>query len=249
MLSFWSAPLISVVGGVFGMSKEHQRFLSINRCRQCDAVLRNALGIFTANFYAADGKRLTQWSGGPVRADIAACPKCGHRWRIYGASSLAPQSKIEALEVIETDRTEEFFGEDRRIIDNSKSSAQLTRNFSFSKEWSKSCHLEVEKAQGEGAELVVGAKDAAGIKLSAEEKVRQIYSISRDAKETCTEEVTCRVEPYAKVTIVVRWKRIWQLGFVDARQDGAPLRIPFQIAVGMTFDQQQIEEKDASAEQ
>jgi hypothetical protein len=226
------------------MSEEHQRFLNISRCRQCDAVLRTALGIVTANFYAADGRRLTVWSGAAFRADTAECPKCGHRWKMYGGSSVAPPSKIEVLEVTETDRSEEFFGEDRRVIDNSKSSAQLTRNFSFSKEWSKSCHLDVERAQGEGVELSIGAKDTAGVKLSAEEKVRQTYSVSQDAKETCTEEVSCQVEPRAKVTIVVRWKRIWQHGFVEALQDGAPLHIPFRIAVGMTFDQQQIEEVD-----
>jgi hypothetical protein len=81
-----------------------------------------------------------------------------------------------------------------------------------------------------------------GLKLSSEEKVRRANSLSQDTKETCTEEMSCEVAAYKKLTIAVHWKRIWQHGFVHASQKGTPLQIPFRVAVGMTFDQQQIDE-------
>jgi hypothetical protein len=38
---------------------------------------------------------------------------------------------MELHEIIETDRSEEFLGEDRRVIDNSRCSTSLTRHMSF----------------------------------------------------------------------------------------------------------------------
>ena len=42
-----------------------------------------------------------------------------------------PSSVMELHEIIETDRSEEFLGEDRRVIDNSRCSTSLTRHMSF----------------------------------------------------------------------------------------------------------------------
>ncbi len=69
------------------------------------------------------------------------------------------------------------------------------------------------------------------------------YSVSQDTRETCVEEVSCDVPAHTKLTIVVRWKRIWQHGLVQITQGGLTLRIPFRIAVAMTFDQEQIDQK------
>ncbi len=70
--------------------------------------------------------------------------------------------------------------------------------------------------------------------------------MSADTKETSTEDVSCQAPAFRKLTIVVRWKRIWQHGIVVAMRDREPLQIPFRVAVAVTFDQQQIEE-DGSA--
>lgn len=229
----------SAVGSIFSMSEEHRRFLEAGyKCQRCNARLGPApVGHSTTNYYAMDGRRLSAWLGGAVRADTVECPQCGHRWKLYGTSSVAPSSAIE--EIVETHRSEEFFGEDRRVIDNSKSSTQLTRNFSVSKQWSKSCQLDFERTQSDGAELTIGAKEVTGLKLSSEEKLRRTYTMSQDTSETCTEEVSCEVPAHKKVTIAVRWKRIWQHGFVRATRNGTPLQIPFRVAVGVNFDQQQ----------
>ena len=72
--------------------------------------------------------------------------------------------------------------------------------------------------------------------------MRRTYSVSEDTKETCREEVSCQVPAHTKLTVVVRWKRIWQHGLVQTAQGAVSLDIPFRVAVGLTFDQQQIDE-------
>ena len=238
-----SGSIGSGVMSVFGASEEHRRFMASGYCCQkCGARLMNLLGYMNVRFYAADGRKISQWTGGAVRADIAECPKCGFRWNTYGADAVHEPPPSETMEIIETERSEEFFGEDRRVIDNLRSSATPTRTFSFSKEWSKTFHVEIERAKGEGTDFSLGVKDAAALRMSSEKKLRHTYSVSEDSKESSSEDVSCQVPAHCKLTVVVRWKRIWQHGFVLVTRDALTLRIPFRLAVGVTFDQQQIEQ-------
>jgi hypothetical protein len=237
----------SVSAALFGMSEEHRQVLSSGwKCTHCNERLLNVFAAVTANFYATDGRKLSQWVGGGLRADLVECPKCGHRWKMYGDAAAVQPATTEVIEIIETARSEEFFGEDRRVIDNSRNSGTPTRSFSFTKEWSKTFHVEVERAKTGGTELNLGAKDTVALRLSSEEKLRRTYSVSADTKETSTEEVSCQVPAYRKLTVVVRWKRIWQHGIMVGTRDGVPLHVPFRVAVGVTFDQQQIEENGAA---
>ena len=230
----------TVDDALVGASEEHRRFMSSGfRCPKCDVRLTNALGNFTTNYFAADGSKLSQWTGGALRAETVGCPNCGHRWKRRGNSkTTAPVD--ESFEIIETVRSEEFLGEDRRIIDNSASAAGTMRKFAFTKEWSKSYRLEFEQARSAGAEFSLGASDA-GLKLSSENKLQSTYAVSRDTKETCAEEVSCEAPGRSILTIVVRWKRIWQHGYVEVSRPDAKIRIPFRVTVGMTFDQRQID--------
>src|SRR5947209_7006232 len=50
------------------------------------------------------------------------------------------------VELIETKRTEQPMGEDRKVIDNLNSSAPLQRKITTSKEWSQTITIEDEKA-------------------------------------------------------------------------------------------------------
>jgi DNA-directed RNA polymerase subunit RPC12/RpoP len=231
---------------------EHRRYFTNGfRCPRCEVRLLSALGRETAQYFSSDGSRkLGTWEKGlwPIKrlgGSTVECPKCGYRWAVLSATT--PPQTTEALDIVETDRSEEFFGEDRRVIDNSSSSIQVTRNFTFSKEWSKSFSLDFERATTDGLELTVGTKDTAALKLSSEEKLRRTYSLSQETKETVTEEVSCQVPPHTRTTVVVRWKRIWQHGLVHTEQSGVRLRIPFRLAVGLTFDQRQIDGEDTRA--
>ena len=121
LLDFQGA-IQSVVSGVLGDSEEQKRYLaSGGRCPRCDARLMNMFGIETTRYYSADGKQLAKLAAGAFRADSAQCPKCGHRWKTYGTSSAISAPAVRILGITETERSEEFFGEDRRVIDNSRS--------------------------------------------------------------------------------------------------------------------------------
>jgi hypothetical protein len=241
--------LVAVATPLYGWSDEHRQFLTGGyKCPTCHARLLNVMGCVTANFYTADGKNVSVWEAVVRRATTVECPKCGHLWKRCGANPVSAPYGIGLLGIVETDRGEEFLGEDRRVIDNTKSSSPLTRNFTFMKGWSKSCQVDLERVQANGAELNFCATAAIALKLSSEEKLRQNYAITLGSKETATKEVSCTVSGHQKLTVVVRWKRILQHGFIQATMIGLPLRIPFYIAVGVTIDQQQIEESDAATD-
>ncbi len=200
-------------------------------------------GVWKTKFYASDGRKLALLAYGALRAESLGCPSCGYRWKKYDKTSAAPAVSSE-IRIVETERSEEFFGENRRVIDNLGSSPPLTRSFSFSKEWSRTIHLEVERANSDGAELTLGAKDTAALRLNSEEKLRRTYSVSEDAKGTSSEDVSCQVQARQKLIVAVRWKRIWQHGFVWMTRDDITLKIPFHVVVGVTFDQRQTEESE-----
>ena len=250
MLNKFLGATRSALAGVLGISEEHKRFLaSEGMCPHCNARLVNTMGMPSVNYCAADGRRLSVWASltGALRAESVECTKCGQRWKMYAASAPAtPSTANDTLEIVETNQSEEFLREDRRVIDNSGSGTEVTRSITFTKEWTRSYRLDFERAEGGGAELTVGAKDVAGFRLTSEEKLRRTYSVSQDTKEVCSEEVSCRVPARTKLTILVQWKKIWQHGFVQKIGGGAAVRVPFRVAVGMTFDQKQIED-DAKA--
>lgn len=155
------------------------------------------------------------------------------------AKSLISESGIESA-VIETHRSEEKIGTERRVIDNSKSSASLSRRFTLSKEWFQAYKVDNEKSRVIRGELNVGIGSTLGVKSVAETKIRTQYSVSENIRQICTDEVTIEVPPKTALEILFQWKRIWQHGFVRVQDNQTDaVEIPFQIAVGITFDQMQ----------
>jgi len=237
----------SAMGAALGMSEEQRRFYADGyRCQACHTRLLNMLGAMTVEFLAADGRKLAAWAGGAFRADSAKCPQCGHLWKLYGNAASAPPM-AETITIVESDRSEEFIGEDRRVIDNSQSASTPTRTFSFSKEWSKTLVLEMEHATTGGATLTLGAKEVAALTASSEQKLRQTYSATESVRETSTEEVSCQAAAHQSLLVIVKWKRIWQHGYLTIEGREPMVRVPFRVVVGATFDQQQIDGTDAAA--
>jgi hypothetical protein len=178
------------------------------------------------------------------RVDSIECTKCEYRWKVRKSSATEPPiiEKEETIEIIETGRSEEFIGDERRTIDNSGSSSPLSRSLTFSKEKSRSYKIELEKARSSGGGLGISMPEIGSLKLNCERKISEAYSLSQESKETCTEEITCNVGPKTRLTIIVRWKRIWQNGIARRTTAERTTDIPFTVSVGLTFDQQQLEE-------
>jgi hypothetical protein len=155
-----------------------------------------------------------------------------------GTSPLAGAPKV--LEVVETARSEQPLGSEDRDIDNSQSDTTVTRSFKATKRWAQSCQVEFEKSRlsGQGGEVTI--PNVASLKGNVEETLRRQYSASSEEEQTFEEEVTVTVPPRTALHLVMDWKRIVQEGYVRLEHgDGRIVEVPFQVAVGVTFDQRQ----------
>ena len=235
--------LAAAPGTLAGWSDEHKQFYSSGyRCPQCNERLMSSLGTITVNFYSDKRELIPLWKMAVYRADFAGCPKCNYLWKVKGTNQPDAPRKFEILGIIETDRMEENIGTDKRTIDNSMSSVKLKRKFTISKQWAKTYSLEYEKVQVENSGLTIGI-DKLDIKTGFEETIRKQFAISEETQEVYSEEVEIDVPGSTKLNVLFYWKRIWQCGFIRFRnQNVEELKIPFRVAVGVTFDQLQFDE-------
>lgn len=168
-------------------------------------------------------------------------------WDKLANSSPIKPNKLEVVNIIERSRSEEILGVEQRLIDNSRSTSKTTRRFTVSREWSKNYTIKYENTQVNGTELNLGLKlvetELANLKVASQETLNKQYSISEGTTENYTEEVQVEVPESKKLKIIFTWKRIWQHGIIKFRdQNNQVFDVPFQVAVGVTFDQSQIDE-------
>jgi len=145
--------------------------------------------------------------------------------------------------VIEGSRYEVPLGEDTRIIDNSRSSSSTLRVVRLVREWVRTCSVDVTNITtirgSTGLDIHV-----VNLKAEAERALNKRYSNVTEERETFAEEVTLNILEHTKSRIVFSWKEIRQKGIVQARGSNFEMHIPYEIVVGVTFDQQQIDDKD-----
>jgi hypothetical protein len=236
----------------FKLSKEHEKFCSLMKCPLC-----NRFPIIP-NYFQGNGRQISR---NVAIADmdisaIAECPKCKQRWVVFATSqsrSSTPLSQsgidsekvhseetpeVSKFQLIETDRSEEALGSDRRTIDNSKGTGRVTRKLTVSKEWSKTYTVDFEKAVKTQGEASFDLLKLINLKANLEGELRKKYSVSESIKNIYTDEVSVEIEPRTKVLYVFSWKCIWQNGIVKCLDSGNKeiASIPFQIAIGVTFD-------------
>jgi hypothetical protein len=150
--------------------------------------------------------------------------------------------------MLETERVEEFLGSEQRLIDNSNSATNLTRKFTISKEWAQSYTIEDENTTTGGGEGSVGLQffnlNLGSIKLTAQNSIKEKYSISESSKQIYGEEIVIQIPPHTKLRVFFQWKRLWQHGIVKFKDvDGFEFSLPFRVVIGVTFDQMQVDEK------
>jgi hypothetical protein len=76
-------------------------------------------------------------------------------------SARRPQTALEFVGVVETERAEYRLGADQRVIDNSASGSVVTRSITVSKKWVQSCRVEPDKASVRGVYVEFKAIDYA----------------------------------------------------------------------------------------
>ena len=177
---------------------------------------------------------------GGDRFATAVCQECGHRFPLFMHAPEAKSREDIASRINETHVTDEPLGDEDRNIDNSNSSSTLRRSFTISREWTRSYTLSQEKVIGSSTEFAAGLTESASFKARAEDTLKNKYILSEEAKQVYKEEVVVEVLPRTKTRLRFHWKRLWQHGVVTLYSDGQVVaELPFQVIIGLTFDQTQ----------
>ena len=151
-----------------------------------------------------------------------------------------PSAQPSSARVVEVSRSEVPIGEEFLQIDNSRSSSPSVRVKRLTKEWTRSYSVEVDKSStlsGSGGL----AFHVVELKAQAEQAVSHKYSAQAEERQTYEDEVTITVAAKTNSQIVFSWKEIHQNGYVVfGEEEGAP-QVPFDIIMGVTFDQRQVD--------
>jgi hypothetical protein len=140
-------------------------------------------------------------------------------------------------------RAEAALGDERRLIDNRSSSSKLVRTIKAAREWTHAVHLQREEATTRVQRSVLQVRDGLTRERSLEELLREQYGCSQSSKLAFEENVQVEVQAHKRLTVVLRWKDILEVGALVLRnQCGERIELPFSVVVGVTFDQAQIEE-------
>jgi hypothetical protein len=149
---------------------------------------------------------------------------------------------LTCLGVQETGRSEYPLGTEERRIDNSANGSEVTRSIKATKRWTQSCQIEREHSQANRLGGDLKMFDLVTVSSQAETTVRKKYAISSDVEQTFEEQITLTVPKSTSVLLRMDWKKIVQHGYIRFRnQHGQIVDIPYQVDVGVTFDQRQSE--------
>ena len=244
------------------LSKEHEMVYSKMKCPLCGQAP------IVPKYFDQNDKQIpfgTAYSKMDLLA-VAECPKCHQRWSVFSGAKAGivrqrmgeitmkvAESKtsqidiknldIKHLKVVETERVEEHFGSEERLIDNSKSGITITREFTMSKEWSQSYVIDYDKTTSFGGEIGGNLFSLGTFKSTFQRSIKDHYSISEGTKLTYSEKINLQIKEKTKLRVIFQWKRLWQHGFLQIlTKNEEELEIPFRVTIGVTFDQVQIDE-------
>ena len=155
------------------------------------------------------------------------------------ASPPAPQTPVTST-LIEGSRYEVPLGEETRTIDNSKSSSSTIRVVRLTREWGKTCVLDVEHNMTVRGSAGLGIH-VLNLKAEAERLLKKTYSVTSEERQTFAEEVTLNIAQYTKSEIIFFWKELRQKGVVQVSGVDFEVQVPYEVVVGLTFDQQQVD--------
>lgn len=173
--------------------------------------------------------RISGW-GGPVLVRTDGVTTGPH------VHPSAPPPDVQVLGITETHRSEEPIGAETRRVDNTSGVGRVTRTIRVTEEWSRMVSLDLDVRQSVSVGAQIGPNRLA-LKTSIEQSLERTYAISVSRREEFAEEIGVEIEPGADVTVLLTWKRIWQHGTAHVMTEGRQAKLPFRMAVGVTFDQ------------
>lgn len=162
-------------------------------------------------------------------------------WQWFWSKELAPAWTV--AEVRRLGRTEQPIGREAKVLDNSRSASKLIRTLNVTREWSYTYTVEHERACKTVDTKSIALKDGAQRTRSVEDALRNRLSYAQGERQVYEEHVQVEVPPFRKVTAVFRWKHVLEVGVVVLEsQVGERVELPFSIVVGITFDQEHVDD-------
>lgn len=140
-----------------------------------------------------------------------------------GTASRPPMATTAT--VIEGSRYEVPLGNETRTIDNSKSASSTTRVVRVTREWTRTCTVDIEHATTVHGSAGLGIQ-VLDLKVEAERTLSKTYSSTAEERETFEEEVTLNIAQHTRSKIVFSWKEIRQKGSVQIAGERFEARIP-----------------------
>lgn len=110
----------------------------------------------------------------------------------------------------------------------------------LTREWTRTSAVDLEHATATRGSAGIGIR-ILDLKAAAERTLSKTYSLSTGERETFEEEATLNVAPHTRRKVIFSWKEIRQKGVVQLVSGDSHVRIPYEVVVGVTFDQQQID--------
>lgn len=234
-------------------SEDFLVFKSSGKCPRCGSNIQD-----TKKYFQEDGLELKSprwhffWWG--TSKMIIGCPHCNHKWTKWDDKYIVkqessrtapstPKDNITPFKVIDITRSEDFMGIESRLIDNSKSGINITREVVVSREWTKSYTIDYEKAMKVGTSIDIGLFPIVNFKPQIEQLVKSTYSISQESRHIHTEKVVLEIPAKVKIRVFFHWKCVWQHGMIRITEaNGNVVDVPFKVVIGVTFDQTQVDE-------
>ncbi len=178
-------------------------------------------------------------------------------WEFFWHTSKWMLTKTRNLRTIEV-----VIANEKRVIDNSASDSLIQREFRIQRKWSASCSIEEERIQtttettetssfkGRLIDLPIVDRFRASASHNTktlQTTLREKFTRSQSEEHTHEESVRISVPPRSHTTLHFNWKHQVSRGIL-VLEDQFKNRItaPFEVVIGMTFDQTQIDELPAA---
>ena len=147
---------------------------------------------------------------------------------------------IEVIDVVETMREEEPIGQDTpKRCDNRKSKSEAKFTIRASRTWRRQCTMQTERIRTEGNTAAVGLNKivTANLQQTLQQAMHESFSSTDEVVSTFDQSFEVTVPPGALQTVVLAWKKIWQLGYIRMLVGGIQVDVPFKMLVDIDYDQ------------
>lgn len=147
---------------------------------------------------------------------------------------------IEVIGLVESRREEELIGQDTpRRCDNRKSKSEAKFTIRASRAWRRQYTVQTENIRTEGNTTSIGLNKiiTANLQLTLQQAIHESFSATDELVRTFEQSFEVTVPPGVLQIVILAWKKIWQIGYVELLVDGIRVEVPFRVLIDIDYDQ------------